>query len=331
MANFSVKLLRRWMPPPLLQGLLGLALLLFVSAFPPSVVASSLIASLANAVNDLPASLSLSAPGASSAASVSSHRRLGPDECTTYVYTNPGAPPTEMKDHGSCPTGGGSRAFLLDTSPEGGGGPSLLEVSPVPNQQFVCRPDRPCSAIMVGFGLQAEDSIAVLNGVGDCPPRSLGSLNVIRSEAHITSSTAVTFHYLIRPQANKTELPIFNLNILQGSVAGDKFTVCYSPSLATRGRDPSAKDFHYNAGVVRKCRKLFLSLSVSVCLSPERLFSTALCQAKAALFCNVRCWCCCRLQRGAVFLRFRNGHVRVDAFHCGPPPFSVLAAALGSD
>lgn len=251
MESFSAKVFRRLLAPPLR----GLALaLFFASLFYPCMCASSLIASLAQAVSSASSSLPrLPSTLSSSTVTASSHRRLGPEECTTYVYTSPAAPPTEMRDRGSCPTGGGSRAFLLDTSPEVSGGPSLLEVSPVPDQQFVCRPGRPCSAIIVGFGLQAEDTIAVLEGMVDCPPRTLGESNVIRSERHITSSTAVTFHYLVRPQVNKTELPIFNLNILQSSMEGDKFTICYAPSLANRGRELSARDFHYNAGVVRKC------------------------------------------------------------------------------
>lgn len=173
-------------------------------------------------------------------------RRLAPQECKTYVYTDTEHEPTEMSDRGSCPTGGGRRAFLLDTSPEGAGAPSLLEVAPVQSQQYSCRPSRPCSLVVAGFGLQAEDSIAVLRGTEDCPPSSLRNAQIITSTRHITSSSAATFNFHIRPQKIKTELPVFDLGPIQGSI----FTVCYSPYLATRGEAPSAKDYHYRAGVV---------------------------------------------------------------------------------
>lgn len=177
-----------------------------------------------------------------------SPRRLAPQECKTYVYTDTEHEPTEMSDRGSCPTGGGRRAFLLDTSPEGAGNPSLLEVAPVQSQQYSCRSSRPCSLVVAGFGLQAEDSIAVLKGTADCPPASLRSAQIITSNRHITSSSAATFNFHIRPQKTKTELPVFELGPVQGST----FTVCYSPYLATRGEIPTAKDYHYRAGVVGK-------------------------------------------------------------------------------
>ncbi|KAL8444180.1 hypothetical protein Emed_006352 [Eimeria media] len=173
-------------------------------------------------------------------------RRLAPQECKTYVYTASDQEPTEMSDRGSCPTGGGRRAFLLDTSPEGAGAPSLLEVAPVQSQQYSCRNNRPCSLVVAGFGLQAEDSIAVLKGIEDCPPANLRNAQVITSSRHITSSSAATFNFHIRPQSTKTELPVFDLGPLQGST----FTVCYAPHLATRGDTPAAKDYHYRAGVV---------------------------------------------------------------------------------
>lgn len=173
-------------------------------------------------------------------------RRLAPQECKTYVYTTSEQEPTEMSDRGSCPTGGGRRAFLLDTSPQGAGAPSLLEVAPVQSQQYSCRNSRPCSLVVAGFGLQAEDSIAVLKGLEDCPPPNLRNAQVITSSRHITSSSAATFNFHIRPQSTKTELPVFDLGPIQGST----FTVCYAPHLATRGDTPAAKDYHYRAGVV---------------------------------------------------------------------------------
>ncbi|XP_026193526.1 uncharacterized protein LOC34622548 [Cyclospora cayetanensis] len=173
-------------------------------------------------------------------------RRLAPQECKTYVYTDADHEPTEMSDRASCPTGGGKRAFLLDTSPEGAGAPALLEVVPVQSQQYSCRAGRPCSLVVAGFGLRAEDSIAVLKGTEDCPPTSLRNAQIITSNRHITSSSAATFNFHIRPQKTKTELPVFDLGPIQGST----FTVCYSPYLATRGEVPSAKDYHYLAGIV---------------------------------------------------------------------------------
>lgn len=175
-------------------------------------------------------------------------RRLAPQECKTYVYTDTEHEPTEMSDRGSCPTGGGRRAFLLDTSPEGAGAPTLLEVSPVQSQQYSCRASRPCSLVVAGFGLQAEDSIAVLKGTEDCPPSNLRNAQIITSNRHITSSSAATFNFHIRPQKTKTELPVFDLGPIQGTT----FTVCYAPYLATRGEVPAAKDYHYRAGIVSK-------------------------------------------------------------------------------
>ena len=177
---------------------------------------------------------------------ITSPRRLAPQECKTYVYTSTDHEPTEMSDRGSCPTGGGRRAFLLDTSPEGAGNPSLLEVAPVQSQQYSCREGRPCSLVVAGFGLQAEDSIAVMKGTADCPPSSLRNAQIITSNRHITSSSAATFNFHIRPQKTKTELPVFDLGPIQGTT----FTVCYSPYLATRGEIPVAKDYHYRAGIV---------------------------------------------------------------------------------
>ncbi|CDJ57132.1 amiloride-sensitive amine oxidase, copper-containing, putative [Eimeria maxima] len=173
-------------------------------------------------------------------------RRLAPQECKTYVYTDSEQEPAEMSDRSSCPTGGGKRAFLLDTSPEGAGSPALLEVSPVQAQQYACRASRPCSVVVPGFGLQAEESIAVLKGKQECPPSSLRSAQIITSNRHISSSAAATFNFQIRPQRTITELPVFEL----GPVQGDTFTLCYSPFLATRGEIPAARDYHYRAGVV---------------------------------------------------------------------------------
>lgn len=177
-------------------------------------------------------------------------RRLAPQECKTYVYTDTEHEPTEMTDRASCPTGGGRRAFLLDTSPEGAGAPSLLEVAPVQSQQYSCRASRPCSLVVAGFGLQAEDSIALLKGTEDCPPPSLRTAQVITSTRHITSSSAATFNFHIRPQKAKTELPVFDLGPIQGTT----FTVCYAPYLATRGQTPAAKDYHYRAGIVSESK-----------------------------------------------------------------------------
>ncbi|EPT30989.1 hypothetical protein TGME49_286778 [Toxoplasma gondii ME49] len=167
------------------------------------------------------------------------------------IYTESDREPTVMKDGTSCPNAGGPRAFMLDSATTVRSTPKLLEVAPLRSHRFTCRPGKPCSVVVTGYGLQESDHVTILPADGSCPPEDLGQAvqeQVISSKRQIRTSSKTTYDYSVRPQNEQTIMTVFDLKPLDEG----KYIVCYATSRSTRGEDPVAKDFHYKAGEIGK-------------------------------------------------------------------------------
>lgn len=221
--------------------------------------------------------------------------------CDILIYTNITETPIRQQDsQDTCPTGNGTRAYILIKSNTNSNRghlhymsneannprPQLKEVAPDLNQTFQCLINNKCYIIIRGFGVGELDAVAILPlNETSCPSSedllqqkqqsdnndSEGNANDVPVIVQAEYSASVTTPLLLGfPEITFAAFDLPDRFVL----AKGMHTVCYSPFLSTQIKivdDLKNIDFHYKAGVLEIGDSIFSCDFESAATIPEHL------------------------------------------------------------